>query len=305
MTSLEKSIISTISYFDIFDYPLTLVEIWKWLYVENNSHPVDLAEVQKILNTSEYLLQHVGTLDSFYFLREREQIVLTRRERYSLAEKKYFKAKRIIRILRWVPFVKMIGVCNSLSYSNSRAEADIDLFIVTARHRIWQTRWWVTGFLKTFGLRPSRYQKRDKICSSFFIDTDHLDLEQVALPDDMHFAVWAMQIVPVYNEGIYQTFYDVNKWARAKLPNVRPIIPSDRRMVAPAAPIKSALCLLFSIFPESFFKWLQMGIMPTALKQVINRDTRVVVNNGMLKFHENDRRKIFNEQWQQLLTKVL
>jgi hypothetical protein len=305
MTPLEKSIISTISYFDIFDYPLTVMEIWKWLYVDDNQPAVDLAAVQQALEQSEYLRQRIAGQDGFYFLQGRAGIVQTRHERYSLAEQKYHKAKRMIRILRWVPFIKMIGVCNTLSYNNSRADADIDLFIVTQRHRIWQSRWWVTGFLKLFGLRPSPGRTRNKICSSFFIDEDHLDLQKVALAHDMHFAYWAMQIVPVYDEGVYPAFFAANDWARVQLPHVGQIIPSTRRTVPPAGAVKSVLRVCCSIFPERLFRWMQMNIMPAALKQAANRDTRVVVNDGMLKFHDNDRRQFFFTRWQRRLQEVL
>lgn len=296
---------ATISYFDIFDFPLTVMEIWRWLYVADTLPGTDIVTVQRELEGSEYLRQRLAAQSGFYFLRGRADIVQTRHERYSLAEQKYHTAKRMIRILRWVPWVKMIGVCNTLSYSNSRADGDIDLFIVARRHRIWQTRWWVTGFLKIFGLRPTPDRTRNKICSSFFVGEDNLDLQSVALPHDTHFAYWAMQIVPVYDEGVYDAFFAANTWARAQLPHVAPIVPTSRRIVPVAGVFKLMLRACSSIFPERLFRWLQMRIMPDRLKSAANHDTRVVVNDGMLKFHNNDRRQLFFDRWQQRLQEVL
>jgi len=36
-TALETAILKTLAYFDIFDYPLTLVEIHKWLLAFNQN----------------------------------------------------------------------------------------------------------------------------------------------------------------------------------------------------------------------------------------------------------------------------
>src|SRR3989339_2255006 len=96
MTPLEKSILSTISYFDIFDFPLTLMEIWKWLWSDREPHVFRLDEIRETLEESGYLQKRLGAQGGFYFLTGREGIIQTRLERYSLAELKYHKAKQMI-----------------------------------------------------------------------------------------------------------------------------------------------------------------------------------------------------------------
>lgn len=312
MHPLEKAIISTLSYFDIFSYPLTLMEIWKWLYIEDDRQstdyglrPVKIIDIQQALSSSGYLKQRVEFKNSFYFLKGRSEIVTTRAKRYSLAERKFYKALRIIKILRFMPFVKMIAVCNTLAYNNSRRQADIDLFVITKRRRVWQSRFWITGFLTLFRLRPEPDKTQDTICPTFFVDEDNLDLKRLAFENDIYLSYWVKQLVPVYNEGVYDKFIKANLWADKRLPNCLPISPASRRFLEKIGWLKKIINAIGYFLPEHLFKKYQLKVMPEGLKQVANKDSRVVVKDYMLKFHDNDRRLLFLKRWQTRKEQVL
>jgi hypothetical protein len=205
----------------------------------------------------------------------------------------------MIRWLRWFPFIKMIGVCNTLAYNNSRKDADIDLFIVTKRGRAWQARFWVTGFLKLLGLRPRPGRTRDRLCDSFFVDEDHLDLHGLAIVQEIYLPYWITQIVPVYDEGVYERFMAANQWVRKLLPNFLPIGPTSRHRVRRLGWGKKVINGKFSLWPEQIFKRGQLAIMPDNLKSKIGAGSQVVVQDGVLKFHDNDRRQLFLSMWQE------
>lgn len=299
MKDLEKSIIETIAYFDIFDYPMTSIEIWKWLIFDNNdTKSVSLFDIKNILDSSEYLQSKIEFKQGYYFFTGRENIISTRRQRYSLAERKYKRALNIIKILKFAPFIKMVAICNTLAFNNSKEEADIDLFIVTKHNRVWQSRFWVAGFLKLFKMRPSQDKSRDTICSSFFIDEDNLNLKEYSIDNDIYLLYWVTQIVPVYDDGIYDEFILANIWTKKILPNTLQIMPVKKRSLKKARVLKKVINLLVSILPESIFKKYQLKIMPTKLSDLANKDTRVVINDHVLKFHDNDRREVFLQKWQ-------
>ena len=299
MNPLEKAIVSTLSYFDIFNYPLTLMELWKWLYVEDNSlKEISIDDVLKRLDNSSVMKERIGSKNSFYFLKGRQDIVDVRAKRYGLAERKFHKALRVIKILRFMPFVKMIAVCNTLAYNNSRRQGDIDLFVVTKRRRVWQTRFWIAGFLTLFRLRPKPGKTQDTICPTFFVDEDSLDFEKLALENDIYFSYWVKQLVPVYDEGVYNKFINANLWAKKKLPNCLPISPTSRRFLERVGWLKKIFNAVGYFLPESLFKKYQLKVMPEGLKQMANKDSRVVVKDYMLKFHDNDRRLLFLKRWQ-------
>ncbi|MFA6553479.1 MAG: hypothetical protein WCT27_03550, partial [Patescibacteria group bacterium] len=291
-----------LSYFDIFDYPLTPMEIWKWLYVGDQAEIPELKEVMlfdvmTLCQESAWLKNHIEEQDGFYFLKGRKGIVTIRQQRYLWAEDKFHRAMKVIKWLRWVPFVRMIGVCNTLAYNNSRRGGDIDLFVITSRHRTWQVRFWVNSILKLLRLRPTAENTQDKLCSSFFVDIDHVYLEKLAIQDDIYLPYWVTQVYPVYDEGAYTTFVQANEWVRQALPNWLPIEPVGRRQVKAYRWAKRMKELFFFFLPESLFRAWQQKIMPENLRAMANKDTRVVVNDSVLKFHDTDRRQSFLEQW--------
>lgn len=308
MKPIEEAVLKTLSYFDIFDYPLTAFELWKWFYVgkvDGEFKKINVGDVVKSLRESEYIKQRIESRDGFYYLKGRASIVSTRMDRYRLAERKYHRALRVASFLRFLPFVKMVGVCNTLAYSNSKREADIDLFIVTKRRRVWQTRFWVTGFLKLLNMRPRPGKTQDTICPSFFIDEDHLSVQGLALEKDIYLPYWVAQVVPIYDEGVYESFYRANEWVRFSLPNVLQYVPTFRRSLSQVRWSKLVYSVFFFLIPERVFKGYQLRVMPRRLRELANKDSRVVVQDYMLKFHDNDRRAQFHKQWEERTAHVL
>lgn len=350
--NLEKSISATIAYFDIFNYPLTEVEIWKWLLMisdfrfkisdlnlrlSDEDKKISLAAVQKILENSDLIKSLTSNDRGFYFLKNREELVEIRERRYVLAEKKIKRAKRVTGFLKFIPGIKMIAVCNSLAWTNAREESDIDFFIVTAPNKIWTARFWAAGFLKIFGLRPSGKNNKDKICLSFFVDEDSLELEPLAVGQpDIYLIYWVAQLRPLYDRGgVYQKFWQANAWVKNFLPNIFPrevgravssaglplkhasqesfsdgASQSPRALPRAAAVFvekkdsnQSALRKVFGAdttsdgFLEIFFRWLQMKLLLKSLKEMANRDSRVVITDKILKFHANDRREEYKQKW--------
>ncbi len=299
MNELEKAIIKTLAYFDVFDYPLTEFEIWKWLYCDQApTDKITYLEIRRNLLGNENLKEKLEFKHGYYFIKGREEIIQSRRRRYGYAEKKYMKALRVIKVLRFFPFIKMIAVCNTLAFNNSRREADIDLFIVTKRQRVWQSRFWVTGVLKIFKMRPSQTKSQDTICSTFFVDEDNLDLHKLSINNnDIYLKYWVRQLVPIYDEGVSGLFASSNEWIDRNLPNTINIDTPPRRQVKKLKVCKIIINFFASLMPESVFKNYQLKIMPKGLKELANLDTRVVVNDHMLKFHDNDRRQAFLDRW--------
>ncbi|MBI5071401.1 hypothetical protein HZB93_00695 [Candidatus Falkowbacteria bacterium] len=297
---LEKSILATVAYFDVFDYPLTVAEIWKWLYKEKAPGDLlTLGEIWQTLDNSQLIKSLVGTKRGFYFLKNREELVETRQARYVLAEKKMKRAKRVAGFLKFIPGIKMIAVCNSLAWTNASEKSDIDFFIVTAPRKIWTARFWAAGFSQLLGLRPSKNNTRDKICLSFFVDEEALNLETLALGrPDIYLIYWIAQLWPLYDRGgVYQKFWQANSWIKNFLPNVFSRTTEVR--VAENRPSgKIGL-------GENFFRWLQMKLLPKDLWKAANRDSRVIVTDKILKFHANDRREEYKRMWEEKIGALL
>lgn len=297
MSDHANAILKTLAYFDVFDYPLTPLETWQWLYAEDTL-PRDISLRDIMIGLDELRTAgRVGTKHGFYFLTDRDTIVYTRMDRYRQAEYKYHRALQFIRWFRFVPFVRMIAVCNTLAYSNSRSEADIDLFIVTSPGRVWQARFWIAGILKLLNMRPTAERTRDTLCASFFTDTEHLRLESLALPQDIYLPYWVVQVVPILDENIYERFIEENRWVRQRVPFAIPVMPPRRRRVAPRRSAQRLIEAITFFIPERVFKNYQQRVMPERLRHLANHDTRVVITDSMLKFHDTDRRQQYLDAW--------
>lgn len=297
--NLEKSVLATIAYFDVFDYPLTVGEIWKWLYSEKTeADSPTIGEIWKILENSQLLKSLVQSSRGFYFLKNREELLDIREARYILSLKKIKRARRVAGFLKFISGIKMIALCNSLAWTNAREESDIDFFIVTEKSKIWTTRFWAAGFLQIFGLRPNKKNNKDKICLSFFVDEESLDLEPLAVGEpDIYLIYWAAQLQPLFDrEGVYQKFWQANFWIKKFLPNIFP--RDEAQKISKDRSRKIGL-------GEKFFRWIQLKMLPKNLREMVNHDSRVVITDKILKFHANDRREEYKKIWEEKLAKFL
>lgn len=301
LSSLEQSILAALVYFDMFDYPLTWLEIHRYLLSageEREPRQYTLGEVQTALATSGALQKVVRFKNGFFYLRGRERVLRTRAERLVSAVNKYRRVQRIARLLSLVPFVRLIAVCNSLSYANARAESDIDLFVVTSRGGVWWARGLVLLVLKILRLRPGQDGIRNKICLSFFVDEEHLNLEPLQVNrQDVYLPIWLATLYPLYDHrGYYQKLIRANSWLSEYLPNCRPLMAHPRRLNS--AGWMGKIVFEAMLWP---FSWLasvlQQRAFPAEITRLLNQDTRVRVEPGLLKFHTNDRRLSYAQEF--------
>ncbi|MFA6533573.1 MAG: hypothetical protein WCT37_00195 [Patescibacteria group bacterium] len=305
-TNLKSAILKTLVFFDIFEFPLTPLEIKRYLYgsADGNLETIEAALAE---------LTQVKTHQGFYFLASASaEIVARRQERYLAAEKKYRKVKRIGHFLALLPFVRLIAVCNSLAYSNARPESDIDLFVVSARGKVWTTRFVCLLFLKIFGLRPTDKTRQDKFCLSFFVDESHLDLSDIALArNDIYFYYWLAQLYPVYDAGgVYGRLWQANGWLKDYLPLATPIEPHPRRLIelgAAGRMIKKTKEAGWNFaWCEELLRKFQLRHLPAVLKEKLkNKDVGAVIGEGVVKLIANDRREGYRNEWVMKVNRLL
>ncbi|MBN1778847.1 MAG: hypothetical protein JW816_01330, partial [Candidatus Buchananbacteria bacterium] len=306
VSGLQRGIINTISYFDIFEYPLTLIEIYKWLYA-GDWHNVALSELTAALADLE---DHnlIEQQEGFYFLAGSSRHINTRLRRYRITEPKFKIALKAGRLLRYIPFVKMIAVCNNVGYNNCRENSDIDFFIIAKTGRLWLVRLLVTLVLSLFRLRRHGKYDANRVCLSFYLANQNQNLAPVALkPDDIYLVYWLATLAPIYQaENDYQTFFLANSWQRDFLPNFYSNILSNRRIVADTKLSLNLKNYLEKSLAGQFGNWFSRLAKKIQLKKVTNyfgplinhSDGNVVIDERTLKFHKTDRRKKYLQLWQ-------
>ena len=89
--NLEKAIISVLVYHDLLDYPLTALEIFKYLDKSFLKDHPSLFEVQTCLEKSPWLKNILEQKKGFYFIQGREKLAAKRISRRKIADKKWKK----------------------------------------------------------------------------------------------------------------------------------------------------------------------------------------------------------------------
>lgn len=316
LSFLELFILNTIIYFDIFDYPLTENEIYTYLYTGGmDVAPFSIQEVDDALNQSEQLKKIITTQSGFYFLKGREEIIKIRLERYNVADKKFKIARRAIKALKILPFIKMITVCNSLSYQNAKVDSDIDFFIITSKNRMYLTRLYAMFLIWVLGLRPPKEKVKDKICLSFYTTEENLDFSNLKIAaEDIYFNFWIATLWPSYvRENFYEKFIEKNSWLKKYLPNFAPIKIGYRYRVEDSGFSKFifqtkefVLKGFFGDIFEKIAKKIELKKMSQRKKDLaIAGDTRVIISDTMLKFHENDRRFQYLQEFERKRLEII
>lgn len=283
--SLRKSLLAALAYFDLFEYPLTLMELLRFRFGGNQA-PASASAALEALDGAP-----VGNKDGYWFLAGRESTVETRRRRFRLAGEKYARARTVVRWLRLLPSVRMVAVCNSLALANADTESDIDLFVVVRPGALWITRLVAVGALAILGLRPTGESHADKVCMSFFLSDEQMDLSRLAIgPEDTYLRYWIATLVPLHDAGgVFASFLAENSWAADRLPGA-PVAP----LRAPRPVVRSVGFLLPLLRRlDRPAKRLQMRMFPADIVASANLDSRVVISDDILKFHVTDRRAAF------------
>jgi len=306
---LEKSILKTILFFDIFEYPLTLIEVYKWLY-QFDQTGINLSILSDFLTN----LQATGKIENsqgFYFIAGQIKHVETRLKRYRITEAKFRIAVKAAWYLKFLPFIKLIAVCNNVGYNNCRLNSDIDFFIITAANRLWLTRLLVTTSLSILRLRRHGRFDVNRICLSFYLADSKLDLSKIAItPQDPYLVYWLATLAPIYQpQNSYNKFIQANSWAFVNLKNWSVVSLSIRRSITDSRVslfikdiLEKTLSKLFGQSSENFVKKIQWSKVQNYFGDLLKENnSNIVISNQMLKFHKTDRRLEYYQAWQKKL----
>ncbi len=202
---LEWAILRTLVYADLFDYPLILPEIHRYLIAV----PAPLFEVNQSLRRSPWLADRIAERRGLWMLRGREHLSELRPQRAAAAARLWPHALRYGRILAAFPYVRMVAVTGALAVDNVEDGDDIDYLIVTATGRLWLCRAMVIGLV--------RWAARAGIalCPNYFLSERALALEDRNLFTAHELA----QMIPIAGERIYWRMRALNAWTIRFLPN--------------------------------------------------------------------------------------
>lgn len=216
-----------------------------------------------------------------------------------IEKKLWGRVRRYVGILRIVPFLRMVAVCNNLAFGKVDGRSDIDLFVIAKRGRLFIVRIFVTFLLHVMGVRRYGNKVAGRFCLSFFVDEDGMDMKEIAIDNDIYLAFWMRTMVPIIDDGISGEFLDKNEWVKRYFEN--DFAMDKSRVVKNSSFINKLLGWILDGWLgdkiEGVLKKWQMG---RAKKKVLEVDAGVaslVVEDHILKFHNIDRRREYRKKW--------
>lgn len=198
---LKHAILEALAYSDIFEYPLRLKELHRYLPIR-----VDVGRLPVAL---ESLSGQVGMKDGFYFLAGREAVVDIRKQREEHSRQLMPIALKYGRVLGSLPFIRMATLTGSLAVLNISKNADFDYMVVTAPGRVWMARAFAVifnRFVHVFGYT---------LCPNLIVSENALEWPL----HDLYSARELCQMIPITGMDVYYKLMKANEWAKEFLPN--------------------------------------------------------------------------------------
>lgn len=272
---LSRAVLETLAYADIFDSPLTLPEIERYL----SGVPATRAAIERVL----YRERFASRRGDYVTLAGREDLLTLRLEREIHSKALLPRAIRYGRALGALPFVRMVALTGSLAVLNPARGADLDYLLVTERGRLWTARAFAVSFgrlMRPFGLR---------ICVNLLISEDALHWPH----HDLYSAREICQMIPIIGPDVYRRFRVANSWTDSLLPNARLLPPTLVEIpVSPAAdwPQRTLEHSLRGVLGAKLEQWVMRYQLNTIARRPGSRaETEFGPDICQANFHEHRR----------------
>jgi hypothetical protein len=202
---LRTSILYTLAYADVFDFPLTTDELQRYLI----GHRAGRAEVIAALESMAG--KQVSLNGNYAFLPGRKELVGIRLRRQAHGEMLWPLAFKYGRRLAALPFVRMVAVTGALAADNVDQDADLDYLVITQPGYLWVTR---AMILAVDGYTNASLAR---ICPNFILAESHLALDD----RDLFTAQELARMVPISGLPVYAAMRASNRWTDSFLPNAQ------------------------------------------------------------------------------------
>ncbi len=314
MTYLRNSILATIVYYDVFEHPLTLVEVHKFLI-----NPARISKVEGLGDISlvsiarelEYLSDSnvIGRRNGFYFLKGRDRLYELRMERDLIAAMKWKKLVRLVRFLALAPYLRGVFVSGSMGVGNTDPKSDFDLLIIAKAGRLYTCRLFLWLISSILGVRRKKTEKSapDKLCFNHYITDTNLTLAHESIFNAQTYINLKPVMVPL--ETI-DKFYASNLWLNNYIYNFNPqkefidkTVRNNLFFRSLSRGCEKLLDVSFGSFAEKNFRELQK-------KKIVSDPVtyrpggRIVFNDQELEFHPASFERIVLEEYKKGLRKM-
>lgn len=258
MSAIKRDILATITYFDLFNYPLTMDEIF--LFLPNKYDQQEFGYALRSLVIDRLIFK----FDKFYTLKNDHFLIERRQKGNANAVDMLITAKQVGNIIARFPYVRGIAISGSLSKNFADEDSDIDFFIITTKNRLWIART-LMHLLKKLAFLV---KKEHYLCMNYYIDEEDLLIHE----KNIYTATEIATLIPLHGDTIFEQFYNTNAWTRTFLPN-------KCLRLAMAKPVKRSAI-------KRAIEWLFNNRLGNAIDDLL---MHITTKRWMKKMHANKR----------------
>lgn len=289
---LKERILSTVRFFDVQDWPLTVLELTSFLLPGGRFHgglpedppaapssgaAVTLGAVLSCL--SQECSGQLSEVQGFWCLRGREGLVSRRLGNYAYGIRREQRITRYAWVLRHLPFVRAVALGGSQALGQQTEASDIDLFVVTDPEFLWVARTLVTAYFQIFGIRRHGSVVRDRFCLNHYVGGPR----GLALERDLYNAMEYLRLRPLTHPEVIREFQQENwPWISRYFPQSEPW-PTQRERVSLAQRFFELL------LRNAFGRWVNGLLMRWQLAR-IKKGEFVVAEPAEISFHSKERK---------------
>ncbi|MFQ3647052.1 MAG: hypothetical protein SNJ54_16210 [Anaerolineae bacterium] len=270
---MESAILRTVLYADIFDFPLTVEEIYLYLI---GREAESVREIECLLASSARLQALLCQQQGYVFLRSRPELIARRLERQAHAAPLLHTAQRYGHWLAQIPFVRMVAITGAVAMNNpSHPADDIDYMLIVQPGRVWLTRALAIALVRLARLRGV------ELCPNYVLAADKLPQTRT----DLYVAHELAQMRPVYGYAHYRDLLEANDWAWDFLPNssAQPPLANEAQLM-----LKRTLEYLLGGRLGNLLDALEYRRKSARFQQRIQADAAAVIGPHAVKGHFQD-----------------
>lgn len=212
----ERAVLESVIYASLFDYPLTLEQLHASLIRVR----ADADTIASWWRHSDWLQAAIEHRDGWYFPSGRSDLIATRARREQVSRQLLERDRRILSLVANLPFVRMVALSGSLAHLNAEGSADLDLFVITAPHRVWSVTVATLMLAKLLGWRK-------RVCMNYVVSARAMKIE----PEDLFSANQIIHLRPFSGHDVFARFVKANGFVRTFYPNFE--VPQNPETLRP------------------------------------------------------------------------
>ncbi len=293
---LKQRILQTLRFFDLQDYPLTLLELHGYLLADADKirpaldsqwdlnkeleagEKVGIDEVLKCLDTDCW--GEVESTMGFYCLKGRQDIIKKRLRNYAYGIKREKLIRRYARFLKYIPFVRGAALAGSQALGQQKENSDIDLLIITDQEFLWLARTLVTGYFQLIGKRRYGTKITNRFCLNHYIAAPR----EVTDYKNLYTAGEYIKLRPLACQGtVYRFQYNNKAWILGLFPNAQ-FLKGDMANFRTQK-------ILEGLFTNRFGYWLEKKLQNWQLPKIRTQEKFIVVKGDELSLHPQSKQQ--------------